>query len=87
MHGVRDQIADALEHGAVPRETGLTGERLRHDHQGKVPATTRRTCVPDMLRTVVMDVDERGGQRSQPCEPSRGASPLPGFPVLFPGAA
>ena len=65
MDHMRDQVANALQHGAMACEAGFAGERFRHEHQGKVPTARGGARVTGVLRAVVVDVDDGGIERRQ----------------------
>ena len=75
MHGMRDQVADAVEHGAMPREPGEPEELLGHDRDRKVPAARRGAGMPGVLGAVVGDFEARSAQSA----PSRASSVAAAF--------
>ena len=62
MNRVRHQIIDAGKHLLMALAPGYTGEGLRHNEQGKVPAAAGGACVADMLGAVIVYF-ERGRVR------------------------
>jgi len=63
MDRMRNQIADAFEHGPVSRETRQTAEVLGHDRERKVPAARLGSCVSGMQGTVILNVEYRRAKR------------------------
>ena len=72
MHGMGNQVADAVEHRAMPGQPGKPLERFGHDGHRKVPAAERRARVAGVLGAVVVDL-EHG--RREGAEPGLRASP------------
>ena len=66
MHRMRDQVADAIEHGTVPREPGEPEEVLGHDRDRKVPAAGRGAGMPGVLGAVVGDFENDRRERAKP---------------------
>ena len=66
MHGMRDQVTDAVEHGAMPRESGKPEEVLGHDRDRKVPAARRGAGMSGVLGAVVGDFEDDRRERAEP---------------------
>ena len=65
MDGMWKQVGHLAPDPLVSRRGAETRRTLRHDQQGKVPAAACRARVADVLRSVVMYLEDDRGERSQ----------------------
>ena len=61
-----DEVGDTVEHRAMAGDPGQSGELLRHDEQGKVPASGSGAGVPGMLGAVVGKFEHDRRKRREP---------------------
>ena len=54
MNRMGQEVVDAGKRRLMALQPRYAAERLRHDQQRKVPATGRRTRMPDVLGAVIV---------------------------------
>jgi hypothetical protein len=69
---MRNQIADALEHGTMASKTGESAEVLGHDDDRKVPPACFAPRVTGVRRTVVLYLEHCRGKLGKPALELRG---------------
>ena len=66
MHGMGNQIGDAVEHGTMPGQARQAGELLGHDQQRKVPAAGRGAGMAGVVGAVIGQLEDDRRERRQP---------------------